>query len=264
MSALSLVLYAPSILSKLHAENHLIHIGGTIGRDFNIQQSGSGTGSILWPAAELMSEYIASPLSPAEIAVHVSGDPHYLWSWNDKFVLELGSGLGLVTATLLSAGARVIATDGEANVIDQLDMNIAANFNAEGDSYRRAVYKSMVYRWGDDVTSLIEGMQGILGQRQSSFDVILASDIIYGEDVSVWEQLMNTLHMLTDDLQNKSSFILMIAQSERYKEKEDMFYSMLSEHFELKDTKYLSAHTTCSLIPDVESKTKLLTYKLRI
>ena len=48
--------------------------------------------------------------------------------WEGKTVVELGSGLGVVSAALVHLGADVVCTDGEQSVVYQLQENLDSNF----------------------------------------------------------------------------------------------------------------------------------------
>jgi predicted nicotinamide N-methyase len=259
---MALVVYVPTLVTMLRAAEHSVYIGGVVNRSFAIGQSGSGTGSILWPAAELLSQYIAAPGS--EAALPIIAQSAQGWSWKDRTVLELGSGLGLLTATLISLGATVVATDGEADVVDQLDCNIAANFSGEDERRQLHVYSSTVFRWGSETSELVDRLSTLTNSEKSHFDIVIASDIIYGDNEVAWSLLVQNLVDLMD-LGDGADFpaTIMIGQSERYKEKEDIFYEMMMKHFELLDAIDLSGFTACSVIPDIMSKSRLYIYRKR-
>lgn len=119
-------------------------------KDIYIGQDGKGTGKILWPAAELLSEFIAQPSSNGVFTEAIAPDmyPSGSWSWEQKNVLELGSGLGLLTTTLLLLGSTVLATDGEITVVNQLNINVAENKDLVLNARHVMPFRGVVYRWG--------------------------------------------------------------------------------------------------------------------
>jgi hypothetical protein len=80
------------------------------------------TGLKLWPGAVLLSRCLEeapsllAPLHP-RLAARPAGGAGGGWVWQDKLVLELGCGLGLVACTAARLGARVVATDGDGDLL---------------------------------------------------------------------------------------------------------------------------------------------------
>lgn len=176
-----LVPYVRSTISELYQSDRMITIGGDLNKSFLFNQSGSGTGGIVWPAAELFSNFIAD--STLSDSITWKSKPQN-WIWNDKVILELGSGLGVVATTLLHLGNTVFATDGERSVVEQLVKNIVAN--TEGLEVRHK-YNCDVLEWGSTIN--------VLGSYEPnlSFDLVVASDVVYGEDYNAWDLLLHTI-----------------------------------------------------------------------
>lgn len=287
---MELVIYEPSILTKIHQKQQIFNFNGIINKEITIEQEGRGTGGILWPASELLSNYIISSISPFNPTKYLKSENNeqnlnHFWNWEDKKVLELGSGLGLTSIILASLGAKVIATDGEETVVDQLSKNFDLNLNEE----LRDNVVSCVYRWGDSLQTIFDCLNESYNHNQEhkkevievvevvetkinsidkhdwkktlfSFDVILAADIVYGEDTYVWSLLQQTLQMSSmslttlnqhhsnTNLQTQSPTpLILIAQTERYPEKERIFFNQLDEIFNLRDIIDISGEATCSL-----------------
>lgn len=270
---MSIVVYTPSIIH--HAEFHTVHVGGSVDRSVLIGQEGKGTGKILWPAAELLSQYIANPSSNAVFAASMaSTSPEQsmmTWSWEKCNVLELGSGLGLVTVTLLLLGATVLATDGEQTVVDQLNLNVRLNSDAIIERRGLVMCRGVPYRWGDNVTALTTALAGIHAtnlmqcdtsqdpcawtEMDQSFDVIIASDVVYGADTTIWDLLLDSI-VRTAELA-KRKILILIAQTQRYKEPEDLFYSRAAQRLALVDTIDISGYATTCIHPGMKSNSKL-------
>ena len=158
---MSLVLYTPPVIN--HVVAHRVHIAGVVDRTLYIGQHGKGTGKILWPAAELLSGFVAEPSSNAVLSTAVGSSLGH-WSWEGKNVVELGSGLGLLATTLLLLGSTVVATDGEATVVKQLNTNILANKEVVLGDRGVLMYSGMVYEWGSDVSLLTDRLDGIYSE----------------------------------------------------------------------------------------------------
>lgn len=262
---MDLVVYVPPVIT--HVAQHSVHIGGAVDKTILVGQSGRGTGKILWPAAELLSEYISQPTSDSVFASALGSDA---WAWKGKRVLELGAGLGLLTSTLLFLGATVLSTDGELTVVDQMNKNLLLNKDAIVAEWGAFNCDGLVFEWGEDTTALTDSLAVIQsrsrdghsseGQCVSSlsphFDVIVASDVVYGSDMTVWDKLLQSLVDLTKTTSGESVLIL-IAQTERYKSSEDMFYTRAAEVLRLVDVLDLSGYATSCIHPGMKSLTRL-------
>jgi hypothetical protein len=97
-----------------------------LGRTFDFPHAGSGllwarsTGLKLWPGAQLLARAACEADGAALAALHprrAAGGAAAWGGWRDKAVLELGCGLGLVACAVAWMGAKVVATDGDADLL---------------------------------------------------------------------------------------------------------------------------------------------------
>lgn len=110
------------------------------------------TGLTLWRAAPLLCDFMQQNASLIE----------------DQRVLELGAGLGLCGITAELLGAReVCMTDGDTDTLAQLRENVKANGCTK--------ITCPQLRWGHRVAEFVE--------HHGKFDIIIAADIIYVEDI---------------------------------------------------------------------------------
>jgi predicted nicotinamide N-methyase len=269
---MDLVVYTPPVVAIV--AQHSIHIGGAIGRTLLVGQQGKGTGRMLWPAAELLSEYLAKPAA-GEVLSAAAGVE---WAWKGKAVLELGAGLGLLATTLLLLGAAVVATDGEISVVEQMNRNLDMNREGVLEAAGAFRYSGVVFDWGTDISLLTDNLTEIYNtfsnstdrdtctdtsthsicthhQKSAYFNVIIASDVVYGSDVTVWDKLLQSIVELTK-LTNEKVLVL-IAQTERYKSSEDLFYARASQALRLVGEVDLSGVASSCVHPGMRSKTKL-------
>lgn len=244
---MALVLYEESILTKIHQKSHIFPFNGMITQEIIIGQDGRGTGGILWPAAELFCQYFNQPnhsLNLNQYLPSLSSDETDLnpWLWDNKLVLEFGSGLGLTSILLTHLGAKVIATDGEETVVDQLGKNLDLNL----PNNLRNNCQSFVYRWGDCYEAITEVITQLPSWTTSSdpylFDIILATDVVYGEDLEIWSLLEQSIETAVTSKNEDSGDIsiphhplILIAQTERYPEREALFFQRLQDRFHLRD-----------------------------
>lgn len=108
-----------------------------------------------------------------------------------KTVLELGAGTGLCGLSLVKFGspAKVILTDGSYPVVENLKLNAEINFE------NRNKIKEIVLPW-EDVQSV----------QLESIDLMIAADVVY--DISVFEDLTNTISAIFEASDNKCQLIL--------------------------------------------------------
>jgi hypothetical protein len=242
---MALVVYEESLLTKIHQREQIFQFHGLVEKEIIIHQEGRGTGGILWPASELLCHFLNRETMNNSAFVNLN-DYQYpqgedvsvsqgTWTWENKLVLEFGSGLGLTSILLSSLGAKVLATDGEATVVEQLTRNFDLNLN----EMIRSHCVGCVHRWGDDFQSLKDCLDQSARTWATAtipplFDVILAADVVYGEDMQVWS-------LLEQSIQNgiacsHPSPLILIAQTERYPEREAIFFRKLMKRLRLRDT----------------------------
>ena len=177
------------------------------------------------PISELFKEYL---LDKDVLAKDLKLD-HFIW--NDKTVVELGSGLGVVSAALIHLGADVVCTDGEQSVVYQLQENLDRNFkdssiesectveemeelpeevcfpmvstSNDGDQQTRFPQKENIGRydcvkhwWGNDVRA-IEKSTLLKDDNDSSNSIsvnfVVAADVVYGDKEDVWDALRKSI-----------------------------------------------------------------------
>ena len=124
------------------------------------------TGLTLWKAAPLLCEFLQQNASLIQ----------------NKRVLELGAGLGLcgIAAELLGA-SEVVMTDGDTDTLAHLRDNVKTNCCTKT--------KCPQLRWGHRVAEFLE--------HYGKFDVLIAADIIYVEDIL--EPLFDTVVALMNE-----------------------------------------------------------------
>jgi hypothetical protein len=235
---MELVLYEESILTRLHQRQQTFQFHGLIERHVTIDQEGRGTGGILWPAAELLSHFFNEDSNfdlNSYLPVTHESELKKKWNWENKRVLELGSGLGLTSIILSSLGAKVLATDGEETVVNQLSRNFDLNLNKR----ERENCKSCVHQWGDDFQDIFNCLNQPPGWTSPHlFDVIIAADVVYGEDPKIWSLLEQSIQQAVELPHSQPSQaypIILIAQTERYPEKEAFFFRRLGKRFQLRE-----------------------------
>ncbi len=179
-------------------------LGG--GRAENATREATGatgsTGSALWEGSVALAEWLARHESPAAVdaslpsgvrgrtALASCGD-----SWCGVSVVEVGAGLGLPAIVAHRLGARnVVATDGDDVVLRLL----AANARLNALDVAAAPLRVAKLEWGADEPLASLGLGSGGGAVSPLPHVILASDVVYGRDPTVWRALARTLASLSD------------------------------------------------------------------
>jgi predicted nicotinamide N-methyase len=106
-----------------------------------------------------------------------------------------GSGLGLSSIVTAKMGANVTATDGDEDVIPLLQSNVARN---GGNA------NVVLLPWGQDLPPQLQIP-----------DIVMGSDLVYGEDVGIWKKLIQTLEALSGE-----KTVIVLAQTSRYPKRE--------------------------------------------
>ena len=172
-----------------------------------------GFGGIVRDAALALARYIEA--HPGTVA--------------GKNVLELGAGMGLVsTACSLLGAARVVATDGDAAVVEACQRNIVRNLGVAaggadkggdgGGGGGGARVLARVLRWGD------EGAEEAVAPP---FDVILAADIVCCVYEGAYVALAGTLQRLC----GKHAAVLL--SYKRRHGSEERFFELIEPRFRL-------------------------------
>lgn len=88
---------------------------------------GHTTGSVLWDGAVVLSDFLTHRVQVMLSYHHAFARAPSLvdqWNWEDKTVVELGAGLGLLSCTAALLGAkRVICTDGDGSTLRMAKAN---------------------------------------------------------------------------------------------------------------------------------------------
>lgn len=116
---------------------------------------------------------------------------------------------------------------------------------------------------GGDVTGLFESLTEIQAEHSNghnihtspTFDVIVASDVVYGSDPVIWELLLTSIVKIANNVGSK--VLILIAQTERYKESEDMFYARAAKLLRLVDVIDISGVASSNFCPGTTSRTRL-------
>ncbi|KAL3666642.1 hypothetical protein V7S43_008263 [Phytophthora oleae] len=139
-------------------------------------------GHCVWDAALLLADYLQ--IKAQQPAV----DGRFMFQ--DKKVVELGAGVGLVGMTLAVFGAQVTLTDQE-YALPLLSKNVAINFLGDSKSTANAVAAPTVEgcQWGEPFKS-----GGTLETWKKNTDVVVFSDVLY--HASAFLLLIETLHDL--------------------------------------------------------------------
>ena len=219
---MELIVFKPSILSEIFTSHRDVYIGGRVNRTFLFHQGGRGTGGVLWPAAELLCLFLARSDN-----VFARGSiPEELLQFDGKYIVELGAGLGILSLTLACLGAFVVSTDGEESVTKQLDNNINRGLGTLSENC-----VPLVYGWGDSVNAIREALERF-PMSTGRPDIIVAADVVYGNDPISWVKLEKSIRMLSEDSDANHPTLLYIAHTHRYQE-EQLFFRRLQRNFEL-------------------------------
>eukprot|EP01127_Copromyxa_protea_P019813 TRINITY_DN6510_c0_g1_i1.p1 TRINITY_DN6510_c0_g1~~TRINITY_DN6510_c0_g1_i1.p1 ORF type:complete len:858 (-),score=206.22 TRINITY_DN6510_c0_g1_i1:287-2602(-) len=137
-------------------------------------------------------------------------------TWKGKRCVEIGAGLGLPSIVASLLGMRVVSTDGDADVIALLSENVTENVTT--DPHKKNVRVNTLL-WGNEDPKKELGIE-------CCPDLLMAADVVYGNSVQVWRQLVDTLVKLSDH-----NTLLLVSQVQRYKKGEDTFFKLLGAHF---------------------------------
>jgi len=151
------------------------------------------TGGALWEASFVLADWLSRPAyavaslpaAARALLLHTAGASVGAGRWAGVDAVELGAGLGLPSIVGARLGMRVVATDGDAHVLQLLEQNAARNAK-EGGAVRVATLE-----WGTPARPQIGPHPGDL--VLAAPDLILASGCVYGVADDVWAALVRTL-----------------------------------------------------------------------
>ncbi|XP_065182342.1 protein N-lysine methyltransferase METTL21D-like [Sycon ciliatum] len=135
------------------------------------QMSVGDVGCVVWDAAIVLSQVLTRSEAFQDV------------TWCDTFVVELGSGTGLVGLAAARLGCEVVLTD-LPECMELMQLNCAAN-----KSKLRGSARAAVLAWGGDVAQFVESTCS-----RRHIDLVLMADVIY-YDASIGP-LLETLHAL--------------------------------------------------------------------
>ncbi len=159
------------------------------------------TGGALWQDAVVLAKWLAKVASGGGFSRSVNEflGQEYLQNnfphggvrkceWKRKVVVELGAGLGFPSIVASCFRMDVIATDGDDNVLQLLQKNIARNKQIAGS--RQGALSAKALEWGKrDSMSLL----GLVRKP----DIIIASGVVYGRDPCVAKNLAKSIRYLS-------------------------------------------------------------------
>ena len=202
------------------------------------REDGMGVGSALWDGSIVLSEFLIDNAPGGTGTLDLAG----------KRVLELGTGVGLVSIVAARLGAaEVVATDGDAALLPLTRRNIELNLGggkSEGGRKAEACAANLRVEellWGDEAQQAAVGADG-------PFDVILAADVVYessinkGAMLQAYEGLFESMWKLSHN-----DTVLLLAYKERFAT-EPLFFSVMTEYFEQErlESAKLEAHAAHS------------------
>ncbi|EKX42191.1 hypothetical protein GUITHDRAFT_141394 [Guillardia theta CCMP2712] len=229
----ALVVYNPDpLLASLHETEHEFRLewtgtGRSLPDSVKLQQGGRGTGATTWAAGYILATFIAKYHSNMEeklprTFVEVVKTRGQEFKFEDRTVVELGAGLGLVSIVLGMLGSRVVSTDGDETVIPFLAKNVRAY-----RQHMKHVVKVARLHWGssEDVQLCMSRLPAEGVEGGTTVDIIMAADVVFGQDTRVWEALLATMLKLSH-----RGTIIFFGYSSRY-DLDKKFVESLSEYF---------------------------------
>ena len=177
----------------------------------------------LWEASPVLAHYITNPFCPIEgiqrTTLEGDANPHFEVE-TPTTVVELGSGIGLVSLAAALLGCEVVATDGSPSSIRLLKENFE-NYSNEFE----VMPKAAILDWGD-LNAAENLVRYDLNGRYP--DVILASDVIYAHSAKT--ELFDTIKYLCPQGHKGS---VLIAHRWRTEPEEEMgFFERFDNEFD--------------------------------
>lgn len=182
-----------------------------------------GTGVAFWEASFVLADFIARNRHPNRIDeikpwLSQMKTPAKWDSWEGLSAVELGAGLGLPSLVAAHVGmSKVVATDGDQDVIALLHANKEKNSSTSNTS--ALVVKELL--WGVENALEEVGMEKVP-------DLLLAADVVYGNDEKVWKSLVNTMRQCSGP-----DTLILVAQVRRFEFAERKFLEFCSKAFDV-------------------------------
>lgn len=182
-----------------------------------------GTGVAFWEASFVLADFLARNRSPAKVEelrpwLSQTEESAKWGSFEGLTAVELGAGLGLPSLVAAHMGmSKVIATDGDPDVIALLHANKEKN---SGTSNTSAL----------EVKELLWGVENALEEvgMEEAPDVLLAADVVYGNDEKVWKSLVDAMRQCSGP-----QTLILVAQVRRFEFAERKFLEFCSKAFEV-------------------------------
>jgi predicted nicotinamide N-methyase len=161
------------------------------------------TGNRLWEGAFMLAEFIVS--NPTE--------------FQDKTVIELGSGCGLCGICASQVAASVTLTDSSDQCLELINDNVERNSHLVGS---QCVTSAVKHSWGTDEA---KALLAAVSPPGKTYDVVMASDCIY--DVTAVEPIMDSAAEL---LSESGKFVLAHIRRCAYGEIDEIIRASAARH----------------------------------
>ena len=177
-------------------------LGGTGGKWDEREGTGAiaGNGGALFEDSYVLADWLARQSDGPSAVLEAAGmldaepgpEPDFGKSWSDVVAVELGAGIGLCSVVSSRLGMKVIATDGDESVLNQLAANAARNSSGAG------TLQPALLKWGDDSTPLEDELEAMSSNGANGGDgalpgLVMATGCVYGRDAGVWAALAKVI-----------------------------------------------------------------------
>ncbi|GKY91770.1 hypothetical protein MPSEU_000148700 [Mayamaea pseudoterrestris] len=217
------------------------------------------TGVMLWPASHLMCQLLVQNDVIRRDAADENHNAHHDSSDTKYYVLELGSGCGLVSLVGILKSRMVdvwMATDVDANALELCRKNFAAHGFTENDGQARI--RSLA--WGDErhIQNIRQEMEAFIGGGDTcnGFDAIVGADIVYPDTN---DETLGALFQTVDALLTpKGTFYLAFATRDGAKTPSRLVYAARHAGYSIDRLPALSPEIANKLPPLLDSKLLIL------
>lgn len=213
----------------------------------NQSSSNNLLGNVLWPGGTALSTYITllitQPYLFSNNEYNLDIDHRLL---EDKTVIELGSGVGILGITCAKLGAKSVTMTDMYDCIPLLKQNIKANFNdydINNDTsivnihninnntkhQQQCSITACELAWSTDYNGT--HTLPVTIQQQLSYDIIIMSDVVY-DGFKCNEYGINNYHRLCNTLYNiANEDTIILLQYTKRRTEENIFFDLLSKYF---------------------------------